>query len=136
MQNTCCLAAEPLTTVCLPSLKTLHVDNSRLFSFGSLQMLLSSCNPLSDLVVIMESRFVFAEFDVSWCKTLVALKLIGLKDVIISNSISSSSGVSSLPLNFNNDSFCRLLSNCPLLSDLTLEEKTSHVMLNLDIAMP
>ncbi|CAA7060519.1 unnamed protein product [Microthlaspi erraticum] len=138
---------EPLTTVCLPSLETLHVDSSRLFDSGSLQMLLSSCKFLTDLIIIMGSRFAAAEFNVSWCKTLVSLKLQGLKDVIISNSISSSSsGVSSLPflktlhvarmVNLNNDSFCRLLSNCPLLSDLTLEEKTSDLLLNLDIDMP
>ncbi|ANM64394.1 FBD, F-box and Leucine Rich Repeat domains containing protein [Arabidopsis thaliana] len=132
----------PLTTVSLPSLKTLHIDHSSLFDFGSLQMLLSNCNFITDLMVIRESRFFFAEYDVSWCKTLMALKLEGLKDVI---SISSSSAVC-LPLlktlhvarmeDFNNDSFCRLLSNCPVLSDLTLEEKTSDVLLNLDIDMP
>ncbi|EFH52640.1 F-box family protein [Arabidopsis lyrata subsp. lyrata] len=131
----------PLTTVCLPSLKTLHIDHSSLFDFESLQMLLSSCNFLTDLMVTRESRFFFAEFDVSWCKTLVALKLEGLKDVI---SIYSSAVC--LPflktlhvarmVDFSNDSFCRLLSKCPVLSDLTLEEKTSDVLLNLDIDMP
>ncbi|EOA25540.1 hypothetical protein CARUB_v10018885mg, partial [Capsella rubella] len=131
----------PLTRVCLPSLKTLHIDQSSLFDIDSLQMLLSTCNCLTDLMVIRKSGFFFAEYDVSWCKTLVALKLEGLKDVI---SIASSAV--SLPflktlhvarmVDFNNGSFCRLLSNCPVLSDLTLETKTSDVMLNLDIAMP
>ncbi|CAL9246121.1 unnamed protein product, partial [Arabidopsis halleri] len=105
-------------------------------------MLLSNCNFLTDLMVIRQSRFFFADFDVSWCKTLVVLKLEGLKDVI---SISSSSAVC-LPflktlhvarmVDFNNDSFCRLLSKCSVLSDLTLEDKTSDVLLNLDIDMP
>ncbi|VVB05920.1 unnamed protein product [Arabis nemorensis] len=46
---------EPLTTVCLPSLKTLHIDRSSLFDFESLRLLLSSCNFLTDLVVTRNS---------------------------------------------------------------------------------
>ncbi|KAL1222478.1 putative F-box/FBD/LRR-repeat protein [Cardamine amara subsp. amara] len=73
----------PLTTVCLPSLKTLH-HHSRRFDFDSLQMLLSSCNLLTDLIVTRETTLVmvskgslFFEYDISWCKALVALKLEG-----------------------------------------------------------
>ncbi|KAG7533444.1 Cytochrome b561/ferric reductase transmembrane, partial [Arabidopsis thaliana x Arabidopsis arenosa] len=94
------------------------------------------------LVVLKLQGVCLFKFDVSWCKRLVALKLEGLMDVI---SISSSSAVC-LPFlhtlhvthiwKLNNDSFCRLLSNCPLLSDLTLEEKTSDVMLDLNIVLP
>ncbi|CAA7060520.1 unnamed protein product [Microthlaspi erraticum] len=143
---------EPLTTVCLPSLETLHVvSSSRLFDSGSLRMLLSSCNVLTDLIIISKSTFYDDDvFDVSWCKTLVSLKLEGFKDVIMSrsNRISSPEAPtpSSLPflktlhasrmVNSKKDSFRRLLSNCPLLSDLALEEKTSRVLLNSDIAMP
>ncbi|EOA14810.1 hypothetical protein CARUB_v10028117mg [Capsella rubella] len=134
-----------LTTVSLPSLKTLHIEHmSALFKYESLQMLLSNCNYLTDLKITVTSFTIYVfEFDVSWCKTLVALKLKGLTDVI---SISSPSSRFGLPFlntlhvtrmkSLSNDSFCRLLSHCPLLSDLTLDEKTSHVMVDLDIAMP
>ncbi|EFH41926.1 predicted protein, partial [Arabidopsis lyrata subsp. lyrata] len=136
------IKVEGLTTVCLPSLKTLHTDHSIIFSSVPLKLLLSNCNFLTDLKIIWISGVCLFEFDVSWCKKLVALKLEGLMDVI---SLSSSSAVCLPFLNtlhvthiwkLNNDFFCRLLSNCPLLSDLTLEEKTSNVMLDLNIVLP
>ncbi|CAN6870179.1 unnamed protein product [Brassica oleracea] len=121
------------STVCLPSLKTLHLLHLTLLNDES------SCPLLSDLRLNVDVG-IFGHISLPsvlfTCKKLVVLKLKGRIEVNVPSMIClpSLKTLHCFHLRlFNHESINRILSNCPLMSYLGLEHR---VMSKLHIVMP